>query len=226
MSINKNKKVRLTTPIGTAKFPWLTTPDTKWDPEGKYKVTLLLDPQEHSDFLELLDKIADESYQAIIADLEKQGKVVQAKQAQRKALYEDEYDQEGNPTGLVEVKFSSNTSYTRKDGTKVDIKPALFDAQGQSLDNTIAIWGGSQIRVNFTPASYYMPSTKVAGTTLRINAVQVIELVTSGGGSADAYGFSVVEGGFTLSDEENYSDHYDTNDDDDDGSMEMEEVDF
>lgn len=223
------QKKRFVTPIGTAKFPWLNTPDTKWDPQGKFKVTLLVDPNENADFLALLDQIAEEAYQKGVAKLKKAKKMVQANQAIKKPLYAEEYDENGEPTGLVEVKFTSNASYRRKDGQEVKLKPALFDAEGKPMgDNAPRIWGGSKIRINFTPFDYYLATTKEAAASLKINAVQVIELVTEGGASADSYGFDSVEGGFSSN---SYNGGYADEDDDDfsfHGSDEEEsgEVDF
>ena len=46
------------TPKGELRYPWLTQPDTRFDPEGKYKVVLVLDAADPA-VEELVGKIQD-----------------------------------------------------------------------------------------------------------------------------------------------------------------------
>ena len=39
----KNNYDKLVTPIGVSQYAWLTKPDTQFDPDGHYKVNLILD---------------------------------------------------------------------------------------------------------------------------------------------------------------------------------------
>ena len=57
------------------------------------------------------------------------------------------------------------------------------------------IWGGSEIRVNGSIAPYNVGLVG-AGVSLRLRAVQVIQYVEGGTGSADRFGFDEVDGGF------------------------------
>ena len=50
------------------------------------------------------------------------------------------------------------------------------------------------LKVAFDPIPYYMASTNKAGVSLRLKAVQVIDLVTGGEKTADAFGFSEEDG--------------------------------
>ena len=203
MASNKRKYIKLTSPIGVAKYPWLNEPDIKFNPDGEYRTSLLLDPNEAADFLSELDQLADEAVAKAKEDLEDKGKGALAKKVTRKEPYMMEADQEtGEETGKVEVRFKLKALIKTKKGKELRFTPALFDAQGKPLNKDNLIYGGSEIRVNFTPMSYYVPSTKMAGVTLQINAVQVIKLVTNGGGDADSFGFGVVEGGYQQPNEE------------------------
>lgn len=58
------------------------------------------------------------------------------------------------------------------------------------------IWGGTEGKVSFEVAPYFIPGTALAGIKLRLNAVQVIELRSGGNKSAGEYGFGEEEGGF------------------------------
>lgn len=206
------KRVRLTSPIGVAKFPYLTTPDTKFKAEGEYSVNLILDPEECADFLADLDALADEAVEKAKQDLIEKKKKAYAKAVVRANPYRPELDQDGNETGMIEVRFKSKASFQRKDGTVVNIRPRLFDAKGAQVDpSKVTIYSGSVLRVNFTPNPYYVASLKSAGVSLLLNAVQILELVEYGGGSAEDFGFEVEEG-FDFTEKEDSSFEDDDND--------------
>lgn len=234
----KRKRVRLTSPAGVAKYPYLTNPDTQFSPEGEYKVSLLLDPAEHGEFLSRLDELVDKAVEQAKKELIEKGRKAQAKQVLRQDPYREEYDEQGEPTGRVEVRFKSKALVKTRDGKTLELRPALFDAKGQPINpNDISIYGGSVIRVNFTPRPYYIAGTRLAGVTLQINAVQVLELVSGGmGGTAESFGFDVEEDGFDISevksdpasqehDEDDVDVPFDINAEDDIG-MVLEGVDF
>ena len=204
-----NKRVRLTTPKGTAKFPKLTEPDTRFNPNGDYSVGLIFAPGEADEFLAQLDKLADASFEKAKQDLLDKGKKAQAKRVVRAEPYKMEIDQEGEETGNFEVKFKMKAKVETKAGKVYEFQPQLFDAKGKAIEpDSIEIWGGSILRVNYTPSDYYMPATKNAGISLQLNAVQVLELVSRGGGSAESFGFDAEDDGFDY-------DNSSSNEDDD-----------
>lgn len=210
----RKKRVRLTSPAGVARYPWLVTPDTRFDEVGKYSVGLVLDPEEHAEFLARLDELADEAYENAVKELKEKKRHQQAKQVQRQDPYTAEYDEEGNETGKVIVKFSSKAKITTKDGRVIDLAPKLFDAKGQPVQREgLTIYGGSILRVNFTPNPYYVAATKLAGVSLQLNAVQILELV-SGEADASFFGFEVEEDGYEFEG----NDAVDTDEDTDEGT--------
>ena len=82
-----------------------------------------------------------------------------------------------------------------KNGDEFEQAPKLFDAKQNELDRKkVSVWGGSKMKVNFEVVPYMAAATKSAGITLRLRAVQVIELVSGGGGNAESYGFGEEEG--------------------------------
>ena len=99
-------------------------------------------------------------------------------------LKEEVKKNDGKPTGNVIIKFKSKALYP----------PAIFDAKGDVMKDS-NIWGGSEIRVNGSIAPYYVKLIG-AGVALRLRAVQVIQYVEGGTGSADRFGFEEVDGGF------------------------------
>jgi hypothetical protein len=104
-----------------------------------------------------------------------------------------EVDSEGNETGMVEFRFKTNAQANINGEVRKFVVP-LFDSVGNPVK--CSPWGGSQIRVNFSPIPFYNAvGNGLAGVSLRLNAVQVIKLV-SGSGDAKSYGFEAVDGGF------------------------------
>ena len=202
MKTKNNQRVRITSPAGSAKFPKLTVPDTKFNPEGDYSVSLVFEQGEADDFLAQLDKFADEAFEKAKGDLETNGKKAQAKKVVRAEPYKMELDQEGEETGNIEVKFKMKAKVKMRDGRVLEFSPKLFDAKGQPIKpEDIEIWGGSTLKVNFTPSQYYMASSKNAGISLQLNAVQVLELVSRGGGNAESFGFEAQDDGYVVNED-------------------------
>ena len=57
-----NTMVKYTTPKGVAKYPYLDKPDTKFNPQGDYKVNLLLAKEESKKLMSLVDKEIDKKF--------------------------------------------------------------------------------------------------------------------------------------------------------------------
>jgi hypothetical protein len=210
---DKKQIIKVNTPKGIAKYPWLNKPNTTFNPLGEYKVGLLLpaNSAEAESLISQIDGWLEESLKQAKADVQKQydtavlsGKGAEAakKKAElaqiKKAAppYTVELDKDsGEETGNIEFKFKLKAQITnRKTGKVIKMSPRLFDSAGNALKDDTAIFGGSIIKVNFTPNFTYMPSTKEAFVSLRLNAVQVIELVSGLGSTADSFGFTVEEG--------------------------------
>jgi hypothetical protein len=171
-----NKHTTMTTPAGVAKWAWITKADTKFNEEGEYKVTLVLDQDTATPVINKIEKELDVFYKGLKA----QGKK-KIKEAVRP--YGEEVDDEGDPTGNVEFKFKSKAKY----------KPRIpvFDAKGKPLTD-VEVWSGSTIKVNTALSPYEAPIG--AGLSMRLNAVQVIDLVQGSGGTAEGFGFGEEDG--------------------------------
>lgn len=183
----KKRYLRFTTPVGTALWPHLNEPDTKFDKDGSYSVNLVLDKEQTENIKEKLAGVLEE----FIASGESK-----TKKKAPMPIKEDK-DQDGKPTGNYQIKFKLR-AVGQSRGERWEQRPALFDSQGQPL--TEQIGNGSKIKVGAEVVPY---STAMAGTgvTLRLKAVQVIELSGSGGDNFEAWSFSKEEG-FTTSGEQ------------------------
>jgi len=177
------KFARITSPLGTAVYPRLNAPDTKFDADGVYSVELELDPKDKAAaaFLTELTKAADAAYTETCK--EKGGKKLK-----RSGLPIKETDD-----SLVRIKFKLKAKAGNAEKSWAQ-KPVLFDAQGTALETPPNIGSGSQIKVAFEIVPYFTAMVG-AGISLRMKAVQICELREyTPGDNFDAYGFKATEG--------------------------------
>jgi hypothetical protein len=183
-----NDRIKMTSPVGVARFPKLNTPDTKFKEEGEYSVQLQLskDSPENQSFINELAKIYEANYKTVSA--ENRGKKIK----RMDPPWKDGVDRDGNDLNCWDLRIKMPASYmSKQDGKKVEMRPAIFDAK---LNPSKAeVGGGSKIRVNFDVSPFYVPALG-AGISLRLRAVQVLELSQRGSRSGTDYGFSQADG--------------------------------
>ena len=208
----KQKLPRFSTPAGKARFPKLIEPD-EYKGKKAYKVDLVLTASEAQELAtklqpvfdefiklhtqELTDKLAEASNAKAKKDAEAALAKFQADP--QRAFCEEEYDADGELTGNMVFKFKTNHSYQNKQGETIIRKVKFFDAEPKQVYPE-AVGGGSTLKVNFTPSPYHLGGAK--GLSLKINAVQIIELSSFGEVSAEDCGFGAEEGGYSGSTEE------------------------
>jgi hypothetical protein len=209
----KNKSIKLVSPKGLAQFPWIQKADTKFDADGVYSVTIKCEDSEQvQKFIAKLEDIRDSFYD--------QDEGVQKALKTRKAVNKAdvcEYDEEGN----VYFKFKQKAKLKSKTGDIIDVTVPVFDAKAKPMDELIG--RDSLIKVATTVFPYFMQTTKTVGLSLKLTAVQVIELKSpSSGGSGSGFGFEEEEG-FTHEEGAKASTPFD---DEDEPEEEEENVDF
>ena len=187
MSAAKNKFVRLTSPRGTAIYPRLTTPDTKFDKDGVYSVDLELNPEskDAAAFISSLKQAADAAYKA---ECEKRGN----KKLKRADLPIKETDE-----GRIRIKFKlkAKAGNDEKSWTQ---KPMLFDSMGVAIQAPPNVGSGSEIKVSFEVVPFFTAMVG-AGVSLRMKAVQILDLKEyTPGDRFDAYGFTADPKGFVA----------------------------
>lgn len=188
-----SKKERITTPVGTLKWAYLSEPNTRWKDDGEFSVTLVL-PEGHA-FLEQLDKLADDGFTTVKKTL----KPKDAQAAELAAPYSPEYDAEDNATGNVEIRCKTAAFFVdKKTGNKISLKPKLFDAGGKLIKGKLIVGNGSKGAINCSYGCSYIPSAKKVYLSLYLNAVQILELVEYDA-NASQFGFGKQEGGFDAS---------------------------
>lgn len=181
--MSKVKNPRYTTPAGIAQYPYLTKPDTKFNPDGEYKISVEIPGAAAQDIVTFLD----EQFAASVAKAKKENPGKKIKEGDVPYSVNDD-------TGKVTVRFKLKAKVTPKQGDPFEQRPALFDAKGKPIGADAKIGGGSKVKVAYELVPYYT-AIAGAGISLRLKAVQVIDLVEfSGGASSEAYGFGEEEG--------------------------------
>lgn len=100
--------------------------------------------------------------------------------------------------GDIIFKFKASTSYKTRTGEVMQRHIPVFDSQNHEVtDKTMG--NGSTVRINFTIIPFNM-NARMNGVSLRLNAVQLINLVPFGQQSAAQYGFGTEEGGYSVED--------------------------
>jgi hypothetical protein len=167
------KKERINTPIGFAKWAHVNEPKPGFNPGDKPKFQIDVcfpgdDPEWKAWASELVARV-----NALPAKIDK----ATGEKIKHKTPIKRELDKADQPTGRFYVTFKTGAQF----------QPGVFDKAGNRMEG-VAIGNESRVRVNYTPAEY---DGFGGGITLYLNAVQVVELVPYAKQTAEAYGFEV-----------------------------------
>jgi hypothetical protein len=180
--MSKPKLQRYVTPAGTAQYPYLNKPDTKFNPDGEYKLKLEVPADKAQDIVTFLD----EQFALSVAKAKKENPGKRIKEADLPYTVNED-------TGTVAVSFKLKAKVTPKNGDPFEQRPAVFDAKGKPLKD-VNVGGGSTVKVAYEVLHFYTAIVG-AGISLRLKACQVLDLKEfSGGAGADAYGFGEEDG--------------------------------
>jgi hypothetical protein len=203
MTPNKAPKyTNILTPTGTAIWPKLNAPDTKYKANGEFNVKLKLSAEDAQPIIDQYEKELAAYFEEVQDELMKGDGKSKAKARGLKLAadkpYKDDFDDQGEPTGDVVINFKMPHRIIREGKSDLLLFPDIFDAGGKKLKNPPEIWGGSKLRVSGQLRPFNAPIG--VGISMRLQAVQIIELSTKGARDAAGYGFGAEEG-YTAEDE-------------------------
>jgi hypothetical protein len=177
MAEQRKRNERFVSPSGRFIYPWLSTPDTKFDADGVYRLKLAVPAAECASFVEMIEGKYDDNLANNKAKVTKEG------------ARPWELDEEANAYLFT---FKMKAVVTTKTGEQFTQRPSLFDASGAILGN-VKVGGGTVGKISFEVIPYANKALG-AGISLRLKAVQIIDLVEFGVGDADSFGFAEEEG--------------------------------
>jgi hypothetical protein len=150
-------------------------PDTRFNEDGEYSTQVVMPEADAAQVCEQLEALIDEEYNKVVKE-KPQAKATLSK----RAITEPEMDQDGNATGNVVFKSKLKAKIRAKNGQTYKQKVNVVDAKRNPMTGGQLIGNGSVIKIAVEPVTYYMPSSKTVGVSLRLKAVQVIDLVEHG----------------------------------------------
>jgi hypothetical protein len=179
---------------GIARYPYLNKPDTKFDDCGVFKVDLIITNEVGTPILSRFTKMR-------LSELTETQKRLKGKKAKEADLpIQPELDEGGNETGNFILRAKMKASGISKlDGSAWSRQLPLFDAGGKPT--SVRIGGGSEIILAIEPKAWSNPKGECS-VTCYLDAVQVLSAMSGGGGTASQFGFGVVEGGFSSSEDD------------------------
>ena len=158
-----NKPLILTTPKGTAQWPYLTEPDIEFNPDGLFHTKLSCKKSESVNIKKAIDDM-------IAQEVKKQHDQNPDKAIKKSLPYTEEGDD-------IIFNFKMKAKGTRKsDGKPFTQEPNIVNADLTPFNKDQKIWGDSTLKITFEPYAWNMSIG--IGCTLRIKTVQVLELVT------------------------------------------------
>jgi antitoxin (DNA-binding transcriptional repressor) of toxin-antitoxin stability system len=211
------------------KYCYLNKPDykavEKFNSALVYRVTLVLDRDDRGveDFIDKMDKL----HADLVAVGEEKMAEATPKQKQKwkskkitapvlNPWYEDELDEDGTPTGRIEVKFKTQAEFKDRQTGAMKTKTVPFvDGKGKIVPfkKRPLVYSGSTGKIAFVTGEAFIADGADMYLSLYLQQVQISTLAALGGGSA--FGEDE-ESDFDAEDLEEYEGNADDDDDDDD----------
>ena len=167
---------------GNARWAKVFEADTRYVPEGEYSVQVVVPEAEATEVCEQFNSMIEAKRAEAVKDNPKLTNVLSTHQP-----FEMDTDEAGTPTGDIVFKAKMKARVKSKDGKVYEQKPMVVDAKKTPLDGSTLIGNGSVVKVVVEPFPYMMPATKTVGVTLRLKAVQVIDIVEYGNNAASIF---------------------------------------
>lgn len=190
------------TPVGTASYPKLTVPDTKYKATGEYSTKMVFAAEDIQPLIDQYEKeqqryFEEQKAELMAGDGKSKAKAKALKLAADKP-YKPEFDDEGEETGNVVINFKMPARVVREGKPDLILKPDVFDAAGKQLTKVPEVWSGSRLKIAYELRPF---NTAIGvGVSMRLKGVQIIELRQGGQRDAASYGFGA-EDGYTADDE-------------------------
>ncbi|MCG7628371.1 hypothetical protein MHM88_11185 [Epibacterium sp. MM17-32] len=222
------KRDQIVTPKGVFKFAHLNSPDHKgaerFGGDPMYKVTLVLDKEDAAPLIKKLEPLLEAAREAGVEKMDEAPAKTKASWKKRKIsepevndFYDDELDEDGEPTGRVEFKFKTKAEFTDNKTGKTSKRTVPFrDGKGQiiPMKKRPLVYGGTIGKIAFATNPVFIPKDAAVFLGLYLNEIQISQLST-GGSTEDPFGADE-DSDFDADDLEEYEGNVDDADDDGD----------
>lgn len=191
VKFSKDLLLSLTTPKAVVLWSNLHAPNTKFNAEGVYDISVII---QDADFKEIKSKLEDLQ---IKAAKEYQTTYRKKPSMANSAPFKRDVDKETGeelPQWVLKAKMPAKATVNMN---VTERKPTVVDSQLKPVPSGTIVGRGSIVKVNILFSPYFVPAIGL-GISAKLKAVQIIEL-SSSGGADPLRGFSTEEG-FTSSD--------------------------
>lgn len=200
------KPQKVVSPAGKAIYPRVNQPDTGFDANGTFHTKLEMDSDVPvtAKFLAQIDRWHEASLEEMREALATKYPKLSTAGIEKKVKSGDkpytyvEDEETGEETNIVRINFKMKhrVPNRKKEGEFYVFTPVFVDSTGALIRGPKPlVYGGSTLKVRFTPILWNTEKLG-AGVQLRMDAVQIIELVE--GGAENAEGFGDEGGGYTA----------------------------
>ena len=160
----------LTTPKGTAVYPRIAEPDTKFNTDGVYHCKLHVGEDDFNLFSKTVTEIVEKEYAAECAIKGK--KLTRATTSPIRITADGDYE-----------LYAKQVAQRQTAKGLLEFTVPVFDASGTRLGKAPNVGSGSTLKLSTEVYTWFTP-TQGFGYTLRLKAVQVIDLVEYAGGGS------------------------------------------
>jgi len=186
MALKSRTKHQIIKAKGTARYPHITEPYKKFEPEfGMYTCDVIVDKEQADVIKNTLRPLYEQELQE-----------AQQQKPDKKLIQRELPIEEVDGGFLVKTKMEGG-GRLRSTGEIYHRSMPVYDSKTQPLGKDVQVWSGSKVVVAFRPSFYNSPAIGF-GVTFKLEAVQVLELgdVSISTKAASAFGFTAKEEGF------------------------------
>lgn len=174
-------------------FISLFEPSTEFEKEGVYSLNILLSKKEGEALAEEIKKIRTEQFKTY-------GNKTKVAELTRCVPYGTVNEETGEETPDAEGRYILKTKAKAFiENGKPKVKIPVFDAKLKPVKD-VRIGAGTVARLSISLEGYTIAGK--TGVSVKLKAVQIIDLVEYDNGSAESYGFGDEDGSFEFSEDE------------------------
>lgn len=165
--------------IQNVKVEWakLFEPDTKFvKPDGEYSMNIIMSEERAAEVCEQLDQLSKDKLDEVVKATPENKRAALAESLSIVSSAKTYRDKDGNTTGEMFFKTKLAAVRTSKEGVKTKQRPLVLDSKKKPMDGSTLIGNDSIVNIVIDVYPYMMQSNKTVGTSLRIEAVQVLSL--------------------------------------------------
>ena len=181
----KTSTVKVITPKAHVKWAKILEPDYKFDANGTFSIMVIVGNKDDKGNICILPEFESlvKDINATLTDAFNET-VELLKGAKKSSLSEvspirEEEDADGNPTGVMYMRFKMTHKVTsKKDGKQYLLKPKLVDSKNVEIKSPNFLIGNDSVcRIQGELSPYYKADNNTVGLSCRLQAVQLNKLV-------------------------------------------------